>query len=236
MDISLHHRVPLDHTSTQGSASLRCGGLFIYDAFLAAVFAYTRLRVSLHHTSTQGSASLRCGGLFIYDNKVEFQYPQLWKLYRFLFTIQAHKAPFCRHEDTQAHYITSASMFRVLRPPYTSTLLNQLRCFACYGRQTQAPYPSASMFRVLRPPYTRTLLNQLRCFASYGHHTQAPYSISFDVSRPTAATHKHITASTRLSDILQGRYTTDLCHHCIRFCGCNALLLAAHQRYTKASC
>jgi hypothetical protein len=36
----------------------------------------------------------------------------------------------------------------------------------------------------------------------------------------------------RLRDILQGRSTTDPCHHCIRFCGCNALLLAAHQRYT----
>ncbi len=41
---------------------------------------------------------------------------------------------------------------------------------------------------------------------------------------------------TRLRDILQGRSTTDSWHHCIRFCGCNALLISAHQRYTKASC
>jgi hypothetical protein len=38
------------------------------------------------------------------------------------------------------------------------------------------------------------------------------------------------------NDILRGRSTPVPRHHCIRFCGCDALLLAAHQRYTTARC
>jgi MinD superfamily P-loop ATPase len=41
---------------------------------------------------------------------------------------------------------------------------------------------------------------------------------------------------TSLRDILQGRSTTDPCHHCIRFCDYNALLLSADHRYTKPRC
>jgi hypothetical protein len=45
-------RVSLHHTSTPGSASLRCGGLFIYGVFSCCLRLYKTLRVSLHHTST----------------------------------------------------------------------------------------------------------------------------------------------------------------------------------------
>ncbi len=48
------------------------------------------------------------------------------------------------------------------------------------------------------------------------HKDTSDWSSTDPYSRASTALTKLIT---RLRDILQGRYTTDPCHHCIRFCG-----------------
>jgi hypothetical protein len=49
------------------------------------------------------------------------------------------------------------------------------------------------------------------------HKDTSDWSSADPYSRASTDLKKLIT---RLRDILQGRYTTDPCHHCIRFCGC----------------
>ena len=166
-------------------------------AFLAAVFAIQDSRFR-HHTSnirylhctrscqgyaTTGTSRLRKRPIFANPLK-DRHAPWLYHQASLRCVVKACLSDFIRASLSrfQAHYITSASMFRVLRPPYTSTLLNQLRCFASYGRHTQAPYSIS--FDVSRPTaaiHKHITLHQLRCFASYGRHTQAQaHYISFD--------------------------------------------------------
>jgi hypothetical protein len=76
---------------------------------------------------------------------------------------------------------------------------------------------------------TRLLFADWRPLHCWSPEDTSDWSSADPYSRVSTALKKLIT---RLRDILQGRSTTDPCHHCIRFWSCNALLLAANQRYS----
>jgi len=178
---------------------LRCLCIFAVDAqlpnrCLASTYKYQATRVSLHHTSTPGSASLRCGGLFLYG-----VFSCCLRLYKTL-RVSLH------HTSTYAEM----TLYKSAQNYFAAHLLH-----GC-ARAHQVLLPSSPALPLQSSGSDVQLLN--RCLAS----TCKYYDKGL-----------HSEAS---NDILRGRSTHVPRHHCIRFCGCDALLLAAHQRYTTARC
>jgi hypothetical protein len=178
---------------------LRCLCIFAVDAqlpnrCLASTYKYQATRVSLHHTSTPGSASLRCGGLFIYG-----VFSCCLRLYKTL-RVSLH------HTSTYAEM----TLYKSAQNYFAAHLLH-----GC-ARAHQVLLPSSPALPLQSSGSDVQLLN--RCLAS----TCKYYDKGL-----------HSEAS---NNILRGRSTPVPRHHCIRFCGCDALLLAAHQRYTTARC
>ena len=133
------------------------------------------------------------------------------------------------------HSPRAAPMFRVLRPRFRSfvdaKLLNRFR-FTIQAHMARLSYclrlNKTRRFRFTIQAHQERRRRGGNSEGSPGVKRRDP--CQKDVRRwrdhvPTPAERAEMTL-----------YTTVPCHHCIRFCGCNALLLAAHQRYTKASC
>jgi len=142
------------------------------------------------------------------------------------------------------HSPRAAPMFRVLRPrfatssmPSCSTETVSLHHTSTYAEMTL--YKSAQNYFAAHLLHGCARAHQVLLPSSPALPLQSSGSDVQLLNRCLASTCKYYDKglhSEASNDILRGRSTPVPRHHCIRFCGCNALLLAAHQRYTTARC